>query len=332
MVVQDGGMKQFFHAARRFWTGLLGLVLLCGTSWGQEKMDREKALAELTAIEAKNEKMTRDVLSKAARDLTEAGQERTKAVQVYLESYRNVEYGRTQEGDTKFGDWKVQEKEMISSLAFGESVQLQVRYVALVCRDALGEKERPTAAEWLAYYNSLTEASDATEVQDMVGTDAAGKGKKKPDHSKRQSPGILDKSAKESPLVRDRQIGGFLQDVTAADVAPGNEAAVFQKVLRPHLIEEKNNELLLVWDRRIARMDEKVEKRTKTLGADDFKILKRPELLWQRASDQAALGQEEVAWAQKMEILRSCPYHPKVEEWVKEMRENLRKTSAGLPN
>ncbi|MCX6935010.1 MAG: hypothetical protein NTZ01_02265 [Verrucomicrobia bacterium] len=102
-------MKQFFHAARRFWTGLLGLVLLCGTSWGQEKMDREKALAELTAIEAKNEKMTRDVLSKAARDLTEAGQERTKAVQVYLESYRNVEYGRTQEVDTKFGDWKVQE-------------------------------------------------------------------------------------------------------------------------------------------------------------------------------------------------------------------------------
>jgi len=302
-------------------------------------MDRTKALAELTALVAKNEKMTREVLSKAARDLAEAGQERTKAVQVYLESYRNVEYGRTQDGDTRFGDWRVQEREMISSLAFGESVQLQVRYVALVCREALGEKERPTAAEWLAYYRDLTKPENSTEVEEMVvvtpvvapTTGTQSKGKKRSDSSKKQSTVMFDQSAKQSPLVRDRQIAGFLEEVPAADVVSGNEAAVFKKVLRPRLLEEKNKELLRLWDQRITRMDGAVEKKVKTLGADDYKILKRPDLLWERASDQEALGENEAAWAQKMEILRTCPYHPKLEEWVKELRGSLEGGSSGLP-
>ena len=297
-------------------------------------MDRAKALVELTALVAKNDKMTREVLSKAARDLAEAGQERIKAVQVYLESYRNVEYGRTQDGDARFGDWRVQEKEMISSLAFGESAQLQVRYVALVCREALGEKERPTAVEWLAYYHDLTKPENSTEVEEAVVTPPAGaqsKGKKRSDASKKQSTGMFDQPAKQSPLVRDRQIGGFLEEVPAADVVPGNEAAVFKKVMRPRLLEDKNKELLRLWDQRIARMDERVEKKVKTLGADDYKILKRPELLWEKASDQEALGEKEAAWAQKMEILRTCPYHPKLEEWVKELRGSLEGGSPGLP-
>jgi hypothetical protein len=282
--------------------------------------------------------MTQEVLSKAARDLAEAGQERIKAVQVYLESYRNVEYGRTQDGDTRFGEWRVQEKEMISSLAFGESVQLQVRYVALVCREALGGKERPTAAEWLDYYHDLTKPENSTEVEEMVvvveetaPVVGKGKGKKRSEASKKQSTGMFDQSAKQSPLVRDRQIGGFLEEVPAAEVAAGNEAAVFKKVLRPRLLEEKNKELLRLWDQRITRMDERVEKKVKTLGADDYKILKRPELLWERASDQEALGEKEAAWAQKMEILRTCPYHPKLEEWVKELRGSLEGGSSGLP-
>ena len=330
-------MRQYFMQMGRLGLVLGGWVLLGGTGWGAEGFDRVKALTDLTALVAKNEKMTREVLSKAARDLAEAGQERIKAVQVYLESYRNVEYGRTQDGDARFGEWRVQEKEMISSLAFGESAQLQVRYVALVCRETLGEKERPTAAEWLAYYHDLTKPENSTEVEEMVGVEETappagkGKGKKKSDASKKQSTGMFDQSAKQSPLVRDRQISGFLEEVPAADVAPGNEAAVFKKVLRPRLLEDKNKELLRIWDQRIARMDEKVEKKVKTLGADDYKILKRPELLWERASDQEALGEKEAAWAQKMEILRTCPYHPKLEEWVKELRASLEGGSSGLP-
>jgi hypothetical protein len=331
-------MRQYFRQMSRLGLLLGGWVFVVGTGWGEEKMDQAKALAELTALVAKNEKMTREVLSKAARDLAEAGQERIKAVQVYLESYRNVEYGRTQDGDTRFGEWRLQEREMISSLAFGESVQLQVRYVALVCREALGEKDRPTAAEWVAYYHDLTKPENSTEVEGAVvtaavapTTGAQSKGKKKSDSSKKQSTGMFDQPAKQSPLVRDRQIAGFLEEVPAADVAAGNEATVFKKVLRPRLLEDKNKELLRLWDQRIARMDEGVEKKVKTLGADDYKILKRPELLWERASDQEALGENEAAWAQKMEILRTCPYHPKLEEWVKELRGSLERGSSGLP-
>ena len=327
-------MRQDIWQMGRMGLALGGWILVGGTGWGAEGFDRAKALADLTALVSKNEKMTREVLSKAARDLAEAGQERTKAVQVYLESYRNVEFGRTQDGDTRFGNWRLEEKEMISSLAFGESAQLQVRYVALVCREALGGKERPTAAEWLAYYQSLTKPENSTEVEEAVVAPPAGaqsKGKKKSDASKKQGTGIFDQPAKQSPLVRDRQIAGFLEEVPAADVVSGNEASVFKKVLRPRLLEEKNKELLRLWDQRIARMDEGVEKKVKTLGADDYKILKRPELLWERASDQEAMGEKEAAWGQKMEILRTCPYHPKLEEWVKELRGSLERGSSGLP-
>ena len=66
-------MRQYFRQMGRLGLVLGGWVLLGGTGWGEEKMDRTKALAELTALVAKNEKMTREVLSKAARDLAEAG-------------------------------------------------------------------------------------------------------------------------------------------------------------------------------------------------------------------------------------------------------------------
>lgn len=64
------------------------------------KLDRAKALEELKAIEQKNETLTQDLLAKSARDLNEAGSDKFKAVQVYLENYRNVEFGRAQDGET----------------------------------------------------------------------------------------------------------------------------------------------------------------------------------------------------------------------------------------
>ena len=322
----------------------ISVLVLAGVgSLGAEerKLDRAKALEELKTIEQKNEKLTEDLFAKSARDLGEAGADKFKALQVYLESYRNVEFGRAQEGDTKFQLWKVDNKDKISSLDFTSAVQLHVQYLALVCREALGEKEAPKAAEWVAYWEALFQSKhvpeNPSELQEPKGKEEkrrqSGGGRKQ---GKKRGGGNeenddFDRPVLDSPLVRDRQIQGFLQEVKEAEVASGSVDAVFNKVVRPHLREAKSRDLLRLWDQRIAAMDEQAEKEVKTLGLDDYKILRRPELLWELAEDQEKIGEQERAWAGKMEILKTYPYHPKTTEWIAEMKQALGQGLPALP-
>ena len=102
------------------------MTLVGAMALGQTmKWDRAKALEDLRVIEVKNEKFTEDLLVKSAQDFLEASGEKIKAAQMVLESYRNVEFGRTQEGDTLFQQWKVDNKDRISSLGFTTVVIFQ---------------------------------------------------------------------------------------------------------------------------------------------------------------------------------------------------------------
>ena len=311
-----------------------GITLLGGRVLAEEgQLDRAKALAELKEIEVKNEKLTQGLLEKAAKELTEAGSDKFKAVQVYLDSYRNVEFGRAQDGDSRYQQWRIDNKEKISSLDFSEAVQLHVQYVGLVCRQALGEKEAPKAGEWGTYWEHLLATKDKVEnVVDVPQTQA--KVEKKTGVGRRQAKQTGDDftyPALESPLVRDRQIQGFLGEVKEAKVSSSSVGAIFNQVVRPRLIEAKSRDLIRLWDLRIATMDEGMGKEVKTLGLDDYKLLKRPELLWERADDLEKMGERESAWAQKMEILKANPYHPKLSNWIGDLKQALGEGSPALP-
>jgi len=311
-----------------------GITLLGGRVLAEEgKLDRAKALAELKEIEAKNEKLTQGLLEKAAKELTEAGGDKFKAVQVYLDSYRNVEFGHTQDGDGRYQQWRIANKDKIASLDYGEAAKLHVQYVGLVCRQALGEKEAPRAEEWGKYWERLMDTKNNVETPEDV-TLTQGKVEKKAGVGRRQAKQSVDDFAHpalESPLVRDRQIQGFLEDVKEATVSSSSVGAVFNQVVRPRLREAKSRDLIRLWNLRIAAMDEGMGKEVKTLGLDDYKVLKRPELMWERADDLEKIGEQESAWARKMEILKSFPYHPKLAEWIGEMKQALGEGSPALP-
>ena len=297
------------------------------------KLDRTKALEELKAIEEKSDKLTQGLLNKASKELTEAGLDKFKAVQVYLESYRNVEFGRAQEGETRFQQWRVENKEKIASLDFSTAAQLHVQYVALVCREALGEREAPKAGEWGVYWENLFKSREIAESPgDLTGAKVpvakkglAGRKQKK------ESGNDFDQPVLESPLVRDRQIQGFLEGVQEAKLSSASVGPIFNQVVRPHLRKAKSRDLMRLWDLRIAAMDEDVEKEVKTLGADDYKILKRPEMMWERADDLEKIGERESAWAQKMGILRANPYHPNLSKWIEDLKQALGEGSPALP-
>ena len=307
----------------------------------ESKVARAKALEELKAIEQKNEKLTQGLLEKSARDFTEAGTDKIKAVQMYLESYRNAEFGRTQEGDTRFQKWRVDNKDKIVSLDFTTAAQLHVEFLGLVCRQALGEKEAPQAGEWVAYWESLYKSKgtpeNPAELQEPKGKEekkrqpGGGRKQGKKRGGGNEESDDFERPVLDSPLVRDRQIQGFLSGVEEAEVASASVDGVFNKVVRPHLRKVKSRELMRLWDQRIAAMDEQAEEDLKTLGADDYKVLRRPELLWERADDLERMGELETAWGRKMEILRAYPYHPKVAEWIGEMKQALGEGSPALP-
>jgi hypothetical protein len=183
------------------------------------------------------------------------------------------------------------------------------------------------------YWERLMGTKD--KVESVVdGAKTPAKVEKKAGGGKRQAKPSGDDfayPALESPLVRDRQIQGFLGEVKEATVSSSSVGAIFNLVVRPRLRKAKSQELIRLWDLRIAAMDKGMGKEVKTLGLDDYKVLKRPELMWERADDLEKMGDQEAAWAKKMEILKSCPYHPKIAEWIGEMKQALGEGSPALP-
>jgi hypothetical protein len=227
----------------------------------------------------------------------------------------------------------MENKEKIASLDFSTAAQLHVQYVALVCWEALGEREAPKAGEWGVYWENLFKSreiaespGDLTETKvPMAKKGLAGRKQKK------ESGNDFDRPVLESPLVRDRQIQGFLEGLQEAKLSSAAVGPIFNQVVRPHLRKAKSRDLMRLWDLRIAAMDEDVEKEVKTLGADDYKVLKRPELMWERADDLEKMGERESAWAQKMEILKANPYHPKLSKWIEDLKQALGEGSPALP-
>jgi hypothetical protein len=182
---------------------------------------------------------------------------------------------------------------------------------------------------WENLFKSLEVAESPGDLTEAKGPMAkkglAGRKQKK------ESGNDFDRPVLESPLVRDRQIQGFLEGVQEAKLSSASVGPIFNQVVRPHLRKAKSRDLMRLWDLRIAAMDEDVEKEVKTLGADDYKILKRPELMWERADDLEKMGERESAWAQKMAILKANPYHPKLSKWIEDMKQALGEGSPALP-
>jgi hypothetical protein len=316
------------------WIIFASVALTASISRSESTLNRAKALEELKTIEQKNEKATLDLLEKSAKDLGEAGSDKSKAVQVYLESYRNVEFGRTQDGDSRYQQWKTDNKEKITSPDFANAVQAHVQYVALVCREAIGEGQAPRAEEWGKFWENLFASKDVPEVLGYPTGKKEKSGKRAPGAKKgaKSAGEDYDRAVLESPLVRDRQLQGFLESIPAAEISSNSVEEIFNKVVRPKMVQAKNVNLVRLWDQRIASLDAQAEKESKTLGSDDYRALQKPELLWQRADDLEKIGQQETAWARKLEILRNFPYHPRISDWIAELKTSLSSDSPSLPD
>jgi hypothetical protein len=102
-------------------------------------------------------------------------------------------------------------------------------------------------------------------------------------------------------------------------MVPGNVDGIFQKIILPELRAQHDPRLLEYWDMKIKREGEAAARSRLAFDADRFNQIRRPELLWNRAEDELALGQRGKAINDMFNVIKANPAHPSASAWVSKL-------------
>ncbi len=98
---------------------------------------------------------------------------------------------------------------------------------------------------------------------------------------------------------------------------------IYSKTILPAWRAAKNPALLRYWDARIEREAMAARESLRDEVMEDFKNLRRPELLWERAKELGALGKIEDQIGAMIAVLRANTQHPRFHEWAAELETML---------
>ena len=103
------------------------------------------------------------------------------------------------------------------------------------------------------------------------------------------------------------------------EMVPGNVDGIFQKIILPELRAQHDPRLLEYWDMKVKREGEAAARSRLAFDLDRFNQIRRPELLWNRAEDELALGQRGKAINDMFNVIKANPTHPNASAWVSKL-------------
>lgn len=220
-----------------------------------------------------------------------ASQDPKAAVKLYENCTRIVDYEREGRTDSEFRDWQGNQRDRYKSDGFMQSMVLQLRWLAISCKAAESEKLETVLPDVLSYLDSLTELTEMPA-------------------------GAALNSVNGSIFVRAYELERMLSKNANWETVPYNIKGIYEKIILPYMREEKPDQLMNAWDKRIshqtrlvefikAKQDEEVkgdrdekrrimdrQRRATSQGVlsghdeDDFATETLPKLKWSRLIDK----------------------------------------------
>jgi len=196
---------------------------------------------QVTAIRAQL-KTLQDTLDGKASDrnrsawsvFMSASQDPKAAVTLYENCTRIVDYEREGRSDAEFRDWQSKQRDRYKNDSFMQSMMLQLRWLAISCKAAEAEKFETVLPDVLSYLDSL---SALTEMP----------------------AGAALNSANGSIFVRAYELERMLSKNENWETVPYNIKGIYEKIILPYMREEKPEQLMNAWDKRISHQTRLVE-------------------------------------------------------------------------
>lgn len=187
-------------------------------------------LASLKArLESIKETLTNQLKARnisAAQAFLEASNSPATAVELYLKCINLVNYTQQGRPESDFRAWKDNQGDRLKNPAFLQSLQNQLRYLALSCQAAETEDKAQIFNSLISYVDSLSRLTEPPS-------------------------GELTQSVAGSIFARAYHIENMLGGNQNWEPVPINIAGIYSKTILPYLRQNDPGSLMGAWDRRI---------------------------------------------------------------------------------
>lgn len=228
-----------------------GLMLASFSSAAELTPEQIESLrARLKALKENLDNHLSSRNSGAGQVFAEASGDPKKAMELYLKCQKLVNFDEEGLPESDFRGWKEENEDRMKDPAFVESLQMQLRYLALSCQAAESEKIDTIFPSLLSYVDSLS------RMEELPTNAVTG-------------------SVARSVFSEAYNLEKLLGDNPNWEAIPFNIGGIYDSVILPYLREKNPSGLMNAWDKRIEQetrivmmLEEHKEKELRGLNRD----------------------------------------------------------------
>tara|TARA_R110002096_G_scaffold23303_4_gene74242 strand:- start:2640 stop:3647 length:1008 start_codon:yes stop_codon:yes gene_type:complete len=270
--------------------------------------------------------------SSAGQIFAQAAVDSKAALSLYLDCHKVVEYDKENRPESDFRAWKDGQEDRIKNAQFVESLQMQLRYLALSCQAAESTEIESVFAPLLSYVDSLSRLEESP-TNSLTGSVAG------------------------SIFSKRYNLENLLGQNPNWEPVPFNIGGIYEKTIFPYLREKKPEALVTAWDKRIEQqsrivamiqarkiedlrgLDRDQERRARgnqdrqggmmgDLDQEDYLAKTLPRLKWGKLKDQFLYVDEVIGAKAMLDFVEAHLTHELAEEFFNEFT-NLIDSRAG---
>jgi hypothetical protein len=289
----------------------LSLTIAVGrTEQDLPNIDAAQMLRFIEQFEQKQQEAVRSAKASALNTLQPGTTGGAAASRIYEDAVKATQFSGRDGAAKDFADWKKNQAELLRSREMQDALQLHLRYLILSIQRADAGKDADFSAASWAY------------AQDLAATLTRWN---KTGNVPREARDIINKPINQSIFTQWLSLGPWLPQ-SDWETGSGNLDGILDKNIRPTWRKSSNPQLLATWDFQMKFHADQITNDGSNHQAAQFNTTRRPQMLFSRAQDLAALGQPNRAASEVFTIVQENPTHPDFGKWVGQLRDLLKKS------
>ncbi|MDR3406510.1 MAG: hypothetical protein P4L99_28760 [Chthoniobacter sp.] len=313
-------------------------------------VDVNKMLKELSALQLANTPQVKTLKQNALQQIGAASGSADKALGFWIEGIKATQMQGAGDEAAQFRAWRDSEGDIYKEREVQEAILLTTQWLSLTLQRASGSTVKDLLPAVINYSKALLADQAAMEAleakikkeREMEGGGPGPRGVigkqqdvrqavKFDSEVKRVHDSILRQDVSNSVLAQWYKIGGFIQ-TEGWEMTPGSFEGIYKNIVQPELRIEKDPRVFDYWDYKLQKESDIATKSKLTFEIDRFNNLRRPELLWNRVQEMAAIGQKNRAAAEMLNLIKTYPAHPAAASWVTALQTFLAPPAPTAPD
>ncbi len=285
-------------------------------------VDTAQLLQALKSMREQQAAQMKALRLKAASAVQSAAASGAAAAAAWEEAVKQTQFNGADHEAATFRDWKEKEGDALKEPEVQNAARLYFVWLGITLQRSAGGVVKDMLPQIVQFTKEVTadaiamDAFDEKMKREKERRSANAKEKVKDDAvARRMHDQILRKGLAGSPPVQAMKISDYV-NVGKWEGAAGNVDGIFNNIILPELRAERDPRLLEYWDMKIKREGEVAAKSKLAFDSDKFTQVRRPELAWAKAQDEALIGQRNRAISDMFTLIKNYPAHPNAAEWI----------------